>query len=53
MLDYHLADVVNLMRHHMERNRRLNKAPATAPKGVPLPRSDNEIIYRKADDSWL
>jgi hypothetical protein len=53
MLDYYLADVVNLMRHHMERNRRQKPAPATAPQGVQLPRSDNEVIYRKADDSWL
>jgi hypothetical protein len=53
MLDYTLADVLNLMRHHMERNRRLQPKTAAEPGTVQRPRSDQEVIYRQADDSWL
>lgn len=51
MLDYALIDVVNLMRHHIERKHRRQLLEATAP--AQRPQSDQEIIYRKADDSWL
>jgi hypothetical protein len=59
MLDYPLADVIDLMRHHMDRNRRtqLQEIPtAQQAAPAPIPRSSGQrVIYRKAtdnDDWW-
>lgn len=58
MLDYPLADVITLMRHHLDRNRRIT--PQTIPRQAapgPLPQRSNgqQVIYREAtdtDDWW-
>ena len=59
MLDYPLADVIALMRHHIDRNRRtqpqdIPMAQPTTP--APIPRSNGQqVIYREAtdaDDWW-
>lgn len=59
MLDYPLADVIALLRHHMDRNRRtqpqdIPMAQQAAP--APIPRgSGQQVIYREAtdnDDWW-
>ena len=50
MLDYPLTDVIDLMRHHLDYNRRNRQREASPGRG----RSNTQdVIYRKADDSWL
>ena len=57
MLDYPLVDYISLLRHHMDRNRRMQ--PQAIPQQAapaPIPRSDGQrVIYRQAtdnDDWW-
>lgn len=58
MLDYPLADVIALMRHHLDRNRRTpsQAIPIQQAAPAPLPHSTGQqIIYREAtdnDDWW-
>ena len=49
MLDYPLVDVLDLIKDHMDYNRRKPAAQAaTAP-----PSTQKKVIYRQADDSWF
>ena len=58
MLDYPLADVIALMRHHLDRNRRtqIQETPTQQEAPAHIPRSSGQqVIYREAtdaDDWW-
>jgi len=58
MLDYPLADVFALMRHHLDRNRRIPPQDIPTQQAAPAPRprsSGQQVIYREAtdnDDWW-
>jgi hypothetical protein len=51
MLDYPLEDVIDLMRHDLDYNRRTRQREAQAPQAIHG--NTQEVIYRKADDSWF
>lgn len=58
MLDYPLPDVIALMRHHLDRNRRMTPqaiptAQQAAPAPIPQRSGGQQVIYREAtDDEW-
>lgn len=57
MLDYPLPDVIALMRHHLDRNRRTPAQEITARQEAPAPiprSSGQQVIVREAtdDDEW-
>lgn len=52
MLDYPLQDVIDLMRQHMDYNRRNRQREAAQADRVARSNTQ-EVIYRKADDSWF
>lgn len=49
ILDYPLADMMDLIRQHLDYNRR-SRAREAASTNQNKPQ---EVIYRKADDSWF
>ena len=58
MLDYPLADVIALMRHHLDRTRRttpqyIPTAQQETPARIPKRSTGQQVIYREAtDDEW-
>ena len=52
MLDYPLEDVIDLMRQHMDYNRRTRQREALQ-AGQNNRSNTQDVIYRKADDSWF
>lgn len=52
MLGYPLGDVIDLMQQHMDYNRRTREREARQ-AGTNNHRNTQEVVYRKADDSWF
>lgn len=52
MLDYPFADVIDLTVEHLDRHRRTQPQENIQGPRTPVG-SRQEVVYRKADDSWF